>query len=126
MNDSNSLRASGNVTLMLGVPTVASNGQTTSYTGVLTNQTSVAFPKSDLYSTFQAVVSGTGAITATVNIYGSNDGVNFCATAIGTITLSGTTSVTDGFTSAAPWKYVEAVLTNLTGTGAACFVLMGG
>lgn len=76
-------------------------------------------------TTFQAVVNGTGAITATVVIQGSNDGVNAVATVLGTITLSGTTVASDGFTTNAPWKYVRAVVSAPTGTIASILVYMG-
>lgn len=73
--------------------------------------------------TFQAVVSGTGAVTATVLIEVSNDDTNFLT--LGTITLSGTTSATDGFASDAPWINVRAKLTAISGTSAAVTVTMG-
>jgi hypothetical protein len=50
---------------------------------------------------------------------------NWCATAMGTITLSGTTTSSDGFTTQAPWRYVRASVTNITGTGAIVSALMG-
>jgi hypothetical protein len=66
--------------------------------------------------TFQGVVDGTGAVTATIIVEGSVDNINWVT--LGTITLSGTTSANDGFTSTA-WPYVRArVPTVLTGTGA--------
>jgi hypothetical protein len=74
---------------------------------------------------FQAIVTGTGALTATVVIKVSNDGINWCTTPLGTITLSGNDSVSDGFASDAPWKFVRADVTALTGTGASVQVLMG-
>lgn len=77
-------------------------------------------------ATFQATVSGTGAVTATVTIEYSNDGTNVIGTVGGTITLSGTTSATDGFTSQnAPWKFVRANVTSISGTGATVQVYMG-
>ena len=77
-------------------------------------------------ATFQAIVSGTGAVSATVDIEYSNDGINVVDTAGGTITLSGTTSHSDGFTSQnAPWKYVRANVTAISGTDATVQVLMG-
>ncbi len=77
-------------------------------------------------ATFQAVVSGTGAVTATVDIEYSNDGTNAVDTVGGTITLSGTTVHSDGFTSQnAPWKYVRANVTAVSGTGATVQVYMG-
>lgn len=76
-------------------------------------------------TTFQAVVTGTGAVTATIAIEYSNDGVNVLSTVGGTITLSGTTTASDGFTSSAPWKYARANVTSVTGTGATVQVWMG-
>lgn len=73
--------------------------------------------------TFQATVSGTGAVTATVIVESSNDGANFLT--LGTITISGTTSASDGFVSTATWEYVRARLTAISGTGAAVTVTMG-
>ncbi len=82
--------------------------------------------KDSPHATFQATVTGTGAVTATVTIEVSNDGVNAVDTAAGVITLSGTTSHSDGFTTQhAPWKYVRAITTNVTGTGATVNVTMG-
>lgn len=69
-------------------------------------------------ASYQATVSGTGAVTATVVIEVSNDGVNAVTTPLGTITLSGTTSSSDGFTTDAPWKYVRARISAVSGTGA--------
>lgn len=93
-------------------------------TGVTSNTTGDWHYKDSPYSAFQATVTGTGAVTATVTIEVSNDGVNAVGTAMGTITLSGTTSHSDGFTSVAPWKYVRAVTSNVTGTGATVSVNM--
>ncbi len=77
-------------------------------------------------TTYQATVTGTGAVSATVVIEYSNDGVNALSTVGGTITLSGTTTSSDGFTSVAPWKYVRARTTaNPSGTGATVQVYMG-
>lgn len=79
---------------------------------------------------FQASVVGTGAVTGTVEIYGSNEepsaalaGVN--GLLLGTITLSGTTSDTDGFATDAPWKWVWSKITAISGTDAAITVTMG-
>lgn len=76
-------------------------------------------------TTFQAIVNGIGAVGATVVIDASNDGVNWTSTVMGTITLSGTTVTSDGFTSDAPWKFVRARTTAISGTGALVQVYMG-
>lgn len=79
--------------------------------------------------TFQAVVAGTGAVTATVEIYGSNAepvaGAGVSGILIGTITLSGTTTATDGFATNAPWKWAWSKVTAITGTGAEVNVYLG-
>lgn len=93
--------------------------------GTTTTATSIVCYKDSPYTTFQANVTGTGAVTATVVIDVSNDGTYWCSTVMGTITLSGTTSSTDGFTSAAPWKFVRARVTAISGTGATVQVYMG-
>lgn len=85
-----------------------------------------AIYKDSPHATFQAVVTGTGAVTATVTIECSNDGATWLSTVAGTITLSGTTSSNDGFTTtAAPWKYVRANVTAISGTSATVQVYMG-
>lgn len=86
--------------------------------------------KDSPYASFQAIETGTGAVTATVIVQASNDEATYKGDAsnwitIATITLSGTTSTTDGFTTVAPWKYVRAGVTAISGTGATVKVLMG-
>lgn len=76
-------------------------------------------------ASYQAVVSGTGSVTATVVIEVSNDGINAINTPLGTIVLSGTTTDSDGFTSNAPWKYVRARVSAISGTGATISVNTG-
>jgi len=73
----------------------------------------------------QATVAGTGAVTATVQIEASNDGINPLTTLVGSITLSGTTSTSDGFTTDSPWKYIRAKVTAISGTSALVDVIMG-
>ena len=75
--------------------------------------------------TFQAVVTGTGAVAATILLEVSNDGVNFITPGIATITLSGTNVATDGVSSSAPWAFIRANITAISGTNAAVTVLMG-
>ena len=116
---------SGKVVSLLGKPITNSQGTITGYNGVTTTSTGGAHYKDSPYSTFQATVTGTGAVTATVVIDCSNDGTNWCSTVLGTITLSGTTSSADGFTTTAPWKYIRARVTAISGTGATVVCLMG-
>jgi hypothetical protein len=89
--------------------------------------------KDSPHTTFHATVVGTGAVTATVVIEGSNDQSGtggapqyWAKTALATINLTGTGSDSDGVTvSSAPWKYIRARVTALTGTGATVNCIMG-
>jgi hypothetical protein len=75
--------------------------------------------------TVQAVVSGTGAVTATVPIQVSNTGTEWITVA--SLALSGTTTATDGLALSARWGYVRAgTLSNITGTGATITLYVGG
>lgn len=91
---------------------------------------STAVYKESVYSTFQAIVTGTGAVGATVVIECSNEEATGQGTkanwlTLGTITLTGTTTATDGFTSTAPWRFVRARVSAVSGTGAIVEVIMG-
>jgi major membrane immunogen (membrane-anchored lipoprotein) len=79
------------------------------------------------YSAIQATVTGTGAVACVATIQVSNDGVNAVATSAGVITLSGTTSSSDGFVmSDSPWKYIRAVVSGSSGTISSISVTVGG
>ncbi len=94
--------------------------------GVTTTTTGNTVIKDSPFATFQANVVGTGTVSATVVIDCSNDGVYWCTTPLATITLTAaTTSSTDGFTTQAPWKYVRARVTAISGTNATVTVFMG-
>lgn len=71
---------------------------------------------------FQATVQGSGALAATVNVYGTNDQIGFIL--LGTIILSGSTLVTDWFQSTSLFGNYQAVLSGLSGTGATVNVTM--
>ena len=94
--------------------------QTIAASGAAATATAVNCPG---VGTVQATVSGTGTVTATVAVEVSNDNTNFVT--LGTITLSGTTSATDGFAFAAPWVYIRSNCTAISGTNAALSVVMG-
>jgi hypothetical protein len=87
-------------------------------TGTTTTTTGPWMYKDAPQSSFQVVVTGTGTVSTTVQFYVSNDGQNACATPLGTITLSGTNVASDGFTTSAPWKFVQAVVSAISGTNA--------
>lgn len=105
------LPVDANTTLLLDRATAAVTGA-----GILA-------PKARPDRTYAASVAGTGAVSATVRIQGSNDDSTYLTLA--TITLSGTTSAADGFASKAAWPYVRAVLDAVSGTNAAVTVTMG-
>ena len=62
--------------------------------------------------------AGTSTATATVVVYASNTGLTNDWKTLGTITLSGTTTATDGFAFNARWKYIRGGITAIGGTGA--------
>lgn len=76
--------------------------------------------------TFHAVVSGTsGNVSATVQPYVSNDGVNWTAYGSPITIASGATPQQGIANGAAPWQFYTALVSALTGTGAQCTVTMG-
>ena len=72
--------------------------------------------------TFQATVTGTGAVSATVLIQVSNNPTTLGWIDMCTITLSGTTTDTDGCSTDSAWGYYRANVTAISGTGAAAYV----
>jgi hypothetical protein len=104
--------ASGKVVSLLGDGVTATGAGDTRY-------------KDSPWSFFQAIVTGSGAVTATVDIEASNDGVNWCKTPIASLALTGTDTDTDGITYVGPAKYIRANVSALTGTGATVTCSMG-
>lgn len=74
-------------------------------------------------ATVQAVVTGTGALTATVVIQVSNNSTNWLD--LGTLSLSGNDAATQGLALNAHWVYIRGNISALTGTGATVNVTMG-
>lgn len=74
-------------------------------------------------ATVQAAVTGTGAVSATVVIQVSN--IENSWLDLGTLSLSGTTTATQGLALDAHWVYIRADITGLSGTGATVDVVMG-
>lgn len=72
--------------------------------------------------TYQAVVAGTGAVTATVAVYVSNDNSHW--ETLYTFSLSGTTSDSASQVAQHRWAFTKASVTAISGTGAvaSCFV----
>lgn len=73
--------------------------------------------------TVQANVVGTGAVGATVKIQVGN--IPDVWEDLATITLSGTTSDSDGLAWTVPWAYCRADCTAISGTGARLTVALG-
>lgn len=96
-------------------------------TGVTSAPTTGSWVYKDAPNTgIQVVVAGTGTVTATVVIEVSNDGTHAMDTLAGTVTLSGTTSDSDGFAIMTPWKFIRARVTAISGTNATVNVYLCG
>jgi len=65
---------------------------------------------------FQAFMTGTGAVSATVKAQGSLDDEHW--TDLGTITLSGTDEDDDSFAIESPYKFVRGNVTAISGADA--------
>ena len=65
-----------------------------------------------LNRTYQATVTGTGAVSATVVIEASNDLSGWVP--LGTITLTGTNLASDGVVSQTMWRHVRARCTAIS------------
>ena len=94
--------------------------------GVTSAQAGTIYQARPLNRAFQAIVNGSGAVSATVLIEVSNDGINFATRS--TLSLSGTT----GYASQAyvdtlsPFPFVRGSLTAISGAGAAATLTMAG
>lgn len=95
-------------------------------TGATANVTGagVLMPRGARERVYQASIAGTGAVSATVTIEGSCDGVNWVAIGL-PLSLSGSGGDTKAIESVFPWPMVRAVLASLTGTGATVDVYVG-
>lgn len=78
-----------------------------------TTATGGAFSARSSTQTFQATVSGSGSVSATVVIEVKQDRAASWLT-LGTITLAGTTSASDGFACAAQWALYRARVTAIS------------
>lgn len=78
--------------------------------------------------TVQAIIEGSGAVSATVEIYGSHRNTNSTSLGelLGTLSPTGTDAGQDSFAFDAPWPFIFAVLTAISGTGAKVNVSLGG
>jgi hypothetical protein len=75
--------------------------------------------------TVQATIAGTGAVSATVEIYGSNTPTFSDALLLATCSLSGTTTDKTGAVIEAQWLYMWGKVTAISGTSATVNVTVG-
>lgn len=92
------------------------NNQVTPIQTATTTATGDAYPFMCRSATFEAEVTGTGAVSATVVIEATDGGSVW--TELGTITLSGTTSAADSFPADGPSLAVRSRVTAISGTSA--------
>ncbi len=76
--------------------------------------------RSSSLSEIQLTVTGTGAVSATVKMWGSNDGVGKID--LGTITATGTDLASDSDSVERAYSMIMAELTAISGTGAQAIV----
>ena len=67
--------------------------------------------------TVAATLTGTGTLSATIEVEASMDGINAIGTLLGTITLSNS-DPTDGFAFDASWPFILMNVTAISGTSA--------
>jgi hypothetical protein len=78
-----------------------------------------ASPQSQEYAkSFHLIVVGVGTVSAVATIEVSNDGEHFISTPVGTISVSGTGSDSDGFLTQANWAFYRATLVSISGSQA--------
>lgn len=96
-----------------------------------TDQSSKAIYKETYYTTIQGIITGTGAVSATVTVQVSNDMATGQGTASNWVTLSstlsltGTTTDTKGMEVTGAWRFIRVGISSISGTGATVQVLMG-
>lgn len=103
------------------IRTVLLDGETTTATGRTIDTRKEGWQEFE-YRNFMAKVSGSGSVSATVLVEVSNNGSDFFD--LGTITLSGTTSDSDGFIADDVWQYVRGRITAISGTSATVTLTM--
>ena len=92
------------------------------FTSQVTGSSPSFGPNKSGRKTFQATVTGSGTVSSTVQILVTNDS-STPAVLLGTITLNGTNSATDGFATEGSWNYYMAKVTAIAGTNATVQVM---
>ena len=116
----------GDVSSAHGLPVRPGNKTVSNILNAVTsNQTSAAIAVGGAPKTIQAILTGTGAISATVAVYASHNNSTSNGVPLCTFSLAGTTAVTDGTYVMADWPYLYAILTGLSGTAATVTLSVG-
>jgi hypothetical protein len=92
---------------------------------VTANKQSDTFPIPVGTNTIEAFVTGSGAVAATIVIYGANTKRTTNGIPLATITLSGTDSDQAGDILTSNWGYMYAILSGISGTSAKVTVTIG-
>lgn len=92
---------------------------------VTTNQTSAAAAVPASRRAIQASISGTGAVSGTVTVFGNNTNAASGGVLLATLSLSGTSSDVTGADIPAEWPFMYCTLASISGTGAAVTVSVG-
>ena len=101
---------------------------TPAFTNQATNATSTAIPGASSNSgcIVQATITGVGAVSATVTLYGNTTNATTGGVPLGSaISLSGTTMATGGAVDNQGWPWYYVVITSISGTNAAVNVNVG-
>ena len=124
----NNMNAPGSLVTTNATTVLTSQGN--NFTQALINST-VSVPGVPVGTTVVSVAASgvslvmSASATTSATVQGLFFANNWCATAMGTITLTGTNSNSDGFVTSAPWRYVRGNVTAITGTSAVVTILMG-
>lgn len=116
--------AAGALNVALASDTSTALVRTTLLAAVTATGAGSAVADSGRAPSFTATVAGTGAVSATVLIQARNTASGEWIL-LATITLSGTTTASDGFAQTVRYMEYRANLTARSGTGAAVTVTMG-
>lgn len=79
--------------------------------------------------TFHVQLTGSGAVSATIQVMVSNTTASSAVlgnwVTHGTITISGTSVVSDGYVAMSPWKFYRPYVSAISGTNASLDIYVG-
>lgn len=82
----------------------------------------------DSRKTFHVQVSGSGAVSTTALILGSNINSSLALgnwVTLATVTISGTTVISDGFVAESPWRWYRGQVFAIAGASAIVDIIVG-